>query len=776
RAPAAGRYSVRAERIGYSAVTSPAFDLGSGETRTERLVASGAAVTLQGITVTPAARRCEVRPGAGLATATLWEEARKALNAAALSQSERMFRYDLNQWTREIDPSNNTVRREDRRTATGMAELPFRSLRAAELSRRGYVQTEAGDSVGYWGPDAAVMLSNEFLTDHCLRVVEGNDPRLIGLGFEPVRGRRVADIRGTLWLDRRSAELRRVEYTYQGGPPESDDPRVGGTVEYERLANGPWIVRRWTIRMPQVFLEQQLRNVSTDLRNVRLAGGRVESRISALVEAGGEVTGVRGGDGRPVFAGTARPFVRGTVWDSTRAAPLAGAQVYLSGTSATATAGPDGAFVLQAPGEGRYTVAFSHPELGPLASTATSGTVTLKPGDTATVALSVPGWPTARRALCADSLVRHFSGVVYGRVTGPGAEAATVTGSWFGASGSDVNPAFSRSSVASRPDAQGFYVLCGVTTQVLVTVRAQSAATRGQAEVRASGGVPVRADVQMGAPGGLERMSGVREREVPAAPAAGATAPAGVRTMAVLTRDAAGVPLGRATVRIGTLPAVQTDDEGRARAAALPPGEYPVTMSHATLGELRGRVTVGAGVGDVEIRPDAGSAAGRLTATAHGTVALAGVQARSAPRSRALETQGFYARRERGNGIFLTDSVLQGRSVDRVTDVLRRVEGVRIMRFNTSGQGRSTSIETEYRIASTRNTTAISRAGPCWMDVYVDGQMAQSHDHPEAARNLDQIALRDVQAVEVYRGGSEVPTEYRGSTSACGVILIWTRR
>ncbi|HET7231127.1 MAG TPA: carboxypeptidase-like regulatory domain-containing protein, partial [Longimicrobium sp.] len=44
RAPAAGRYSVRAERIGYSAVTSPAFDLGSGETRTERLVASGAAV------------------------------------------------------------------------------------------------------------------------------------------------------------------------------------------------------------------------------------------------------------------------------------------------------------------------------------------------------------------------------------------------------------------------------------------------------------------------------------------------------------------------------------------------------------------------------------------------------------------------------------------------------------------------------------------------------------------------------------------------------------
>jgi hypothetical protein len=81
-----------------------------------------------------------------------------------------------------------------------------------------------------------------------------------------------------------------------------------------------------------------------------------------------------------------------------------------------------------------------------------------------------------------------------------------------------------------------------------------------------------------------------------------------------------------------------------------------------------------------------------------------------------------------------------------------------------------------YRIASGRASTSISRADWCWMDVYLDGQLVQSHDHPDQARNLDQVALRDVEAVEVYRGAAEVPTEYRGSTSACGVVLLWTRR
>lgn len=42
--------------------------------------------------------------------------------------------------------------------------------------------------------------------------------------------------------------------------------------------------------------------------------------------------------------------------------------------------------------------------------------------------------------------------------------------------------------------------------------------------------------------------------------------------------------------------------------------------------------------------------------------------------------------------------------------------------------------------------------------------------------NLDQVPVHNVIGMELYHP-SEVPAEYRSSsTSACGVVLIWTRR
>jgi hypothetical protein len=37
------------------------------------------------------------------------------------------------------------------------------------------------------------------------------------------------------------------------------------------------------------------------------------------------------------------------------------------------------------------------------------------------------------------------------------------------------------------------------------------------------------------------------------------------------------------------------------------------------------------------------------------------------------------------------------------------------------------------------------------------------------------FALSGLDAVEVYRSAAEVPTEYGGASSACGVILLWSR-
>ncbi|RMH14199.1 MAG: hypothetical protein D6701_11515, partial [Gemmatimonadetes bacterium] len=42
--------------------------------------------------------------------------------------------------------------------------------------------------------------------------------------------------------------------------------------------------------------------------------------------------------------------------------------------------------------------------------------------------------------------------------------------------------------------------------------------------------------------------------------------------------------------------------------------------------------------------------------------------------------------------------------------------------------------------------------------------------------DLDLIRPEDIEAIEVYRGASEVPAEFGGSDAGCGAIVIWTRR
>lgn len=169
--------------------------------------------------------------------------------------------------------------------------MPFASIPAERLSAGGYVQTTP-EGMFYYSPDAEVLLSDAFLDDHCFRTVDGrgDDAGLIGLAFEPIRGREVPEVRGVLWLDRHSAELRFLEYNYTGLPLPWSVPTddLGGRVEFERLPSGTWIVRRWWIRMPM------LQTTGGRLDN-RAAAGAFPPRTTVLAglrEEGGEVAEV----------------------------------------------------------------------------------------------------------------------------------------------------------------------------------------------------------------------------------------------------------------------------------------------------------------------------------------------------------------------------------------------------------------------------------------------------------------------------------------------------
>jgi hypothetical protein len=79
---APGRYTVRAERVGYRRVTSPAMQLVEGQTVEYTVQAAAERMELPAITAT-GARRCATRSDPGVEVAGLWTEANKALRASA---------------------------------------------------------------------------------------------------------------------------------------------------------------------------------------------------------------------------------------------------------------------------------------------------------------------------------------------------------------------------------------------------------------------------------------------------------------------------------------------------------------------------------------------------------------------------------------------------------------------------------------------------------------------------------------------------------------------
>ncbi|HEX2190954.1 MAG TPA: carboxypeptidase regulatory-like domain-containing protein, partial [Longimicrobiaceae bacterium] len=364
RAPAEGSYTLVAERIGYVSTASPPLRLAAGQTVEHALKASPERISLEGIVVKAGGgrARCQTRPREGEQVQVVWNEARKALQSTAATAEERVYRYGARVYERQLDPRSGAVVAEQTRPRAGMSGNPFTTVPLSRLAERGYVEAD-GDSLLYHAPDAQALLSEEFLDQHCFRLEEpkAGEEGLIGLAFEPVRGRRLPDIQGVLWLDRASNELRRMEYGYTGMESRRAAAEAGGEMEFRRLPGGEWIVSRWRIRMPvlgvsRIAVAQSMPGVENRREQYTLLG---------VKEEGGEVTSIATRTGAPVqVAAGAR--LAGVVYDSTRAGGLAGAEVVLVGTPYTARADTAGRYELRDLPEGRYRVGFRSARLDSL--------------------------------------------------------------------------------------------------------------------------------------------------------------------------------------------------------------------------------------------------------------------------------------------------------------------------------------------------------------------------------------------------------------------------
>lgn len=397
RAAAPGEYRVRAERVGYATAAPARVRLAAGETLELRLETAAAASLLEGLVVTAPERKCVVDPREGTRTAALWEEARKSLELAEHSRKGQGFRFTVRRFRRDLEPGSEMVRAQAADTATALSVAPYASLPAADLAANGYVRAAGGGSE-FYGPDAPVLLSDSFLDSHCFRVQPGRGAAagLVGLAFEPTRGRRLPDVRGVLWLDPASAELRALDFEYTGLRGDLNVPgEWGGRVDFERMPDGSLIVRRWRLRMPIVG-------------EAPAPGGSIHARrqlsVAAVREEGAEVMSVAlasGGVARAATAAAAAAAVRGEVFDSTRGVPLAGATVVLAGTPYAAVTDAAGRFALAGVPEGRYALSFSHPRLDSVAFVPPSVQVAVGSSGEAAAVLAIPRSAAPRVAAAA---------------------------------------------------------------------------------------------------------------------------------------------------------------------------------------------------------------------------------------------------------------------------------------------------------------------------------------------------------------------------------------
>lgn len=392
RAPTAGAYYVETKRIGARPSRTGVFVLAVGDERKEDIVMRRLPILQSEVRVT-GRTRCERRPtGEGLA-ATLWDNARAALAAVTLSQSEAIPGLRVTRFDRDVDAASQRVLRESRTESFASGDHPFVSADPAFLATRGFVQ-RVGNGFTYYAPDASTILSDPFLQRHCFRAVrgEGSDSGLVGLRFEPTAEASVADVSGVLWLDAKSTELRSLAFVFENAPPPHERGQSGGSAHFRRLPSGVWYVDRWLLRWPR-FAGMSRRGPG---ETPAVFGNRQASAVLAYREEGAEVTIVSSGE-----AGVGR--VSGSVIDPDGVRPPTGATVVAERrgfVQSTASTDDEGRFILDVLPGGQYTLSVRHPLLDSLGIRAEGVQLQVRARDSLTITLSLPKQASIWNTLC----------------------------------------------------------------------------------------------------------------------------------------------------------------------------------------------------------------------------------------------------------------------------------------------------------------------------------------------------------------------------------------
>lgn len=749
-APRAGTYRLRTMRIGYQPSLSNTIVLHEGTVTVERVVLDGVRVTLAAVRVLSRSV-CGRRSGdeAG-STFAVWDQAMTAIAATNLTASTRGLTATIMQIERTLEPDGRRVRWQTATVRTDNVTQPWRSLPPDTLRRRGYKSTDRSDVTTFNAPGLDVLVSPLFIEDHCLRLAKGNDSSEVGVSFEPTPQRmRMSEIRGTLWLDRASAELRRMEYRFTSLPGERADYPAGGTMSFERLPNGSMVISAWDIRMPNL-----VKDSPTDTR----------VRVAEVTVSGGQLLVMR----RNADTLYKRPplVVAGVVQDSLSGAPLHRATISLFGTNTQTVTDTEGRFSLTDVLPGEYMLAIRTPSLDSVRTSSQSAILVVE--GMAPLRVRVPTASQLAVSLCGATLSAASGrgrGVVLGTVR-DGSDSSQFGGMPIVADWSEVVVRGSslerlRRRLETKTDATGAFRLCGVPTEATMVLRALPNAGRSQS-------VTVRLSPD--------------ERFASTVLPIDRARPAVATLFGVVAADSSGRMLADAEVAIPALAlTTRTNARGEFRLTDVPVGTHEIFARRVGYGAMTASITFAAN--DEEER--------RLVLRPLTVLEDVAVTAKRADPA-MLE---FDEHRKLGLGHFVTREELAKNPNLKMGEVLAMVPGAGVARGRSSGayllskrftipmceraqrtQGLAIARSCSgvvYHPSNTERTLGII-AG-CYALVYLDNRL-MNFGKPTEPFDINSVPVDQIEGLEWYAGGAQTPARYSTLNSNCGVLVIHTRR
>ena len=247
------------------------------------------------------------------------------------------------------------------------------------------------------------------------------------------------------------------------------------------------------------------------------------------------------------------------------------------------------------------------------------------------------------------------------------------------------------------------------------------------------------------------RVRCLRRAAVPAIAAVVATASLHAQAHVVgQVRDSTGRGLTGAQVMLeGSAHEARTDSLGTFR-LVIPPGSYSLLVRHVGYRAVRRAMTLASN----------DTVRALITLAVSERPELDTVVVRS-DRDYAVGRAGFAHRKMLGIGKFRDAAQLRKVDGREFSNVLRHLGGIRIDRHP-----RNPNIE-----------WAVHPLADCFTNIMLDNVWIFRGTRGEEPPNIRKvIQVMDLEAIEYYRSGASLPTEFSTRNADCGVLVLWTRR